>query len=315
MSKVKRLWTDEEITSIPKTVEVLRRMRTAATMQKPKLVTRAITKLNNFFGGQGQIYSQQEALLYAERLADAAGDFFAAKLSRTTQIKQEYEKWQDLLLEAEKRLVVYRPTTFIGTSLREVVGKSIIGRLRHIAVDSHHTLQWDLLENNNIGATTVEELINENVGVFSPLSGDYLMATFYSSYLRRTRGKTFLTRAVALDKNLGEVFFPLDYEGKIPFSDKPSIGIYIDTTETGASWENLALQGSLFGLVVHGMEGFDYNKARELLNLPKEYSVEMMIALGKPGDIENLDEGDKKREFPKGRKPLKDIAFEGRLKL
>lgn len=85
--------------------------------------------------------------------------------------------------------------------------------------------------------------------------------------------------------------------------------------DTGAAWENLALQGSLLGLVVHGMAGFDYNKARELLNLPKEYTVEMIIALGKPGEVENLDERDKKREFPKGRKPLKNIAFEGRLKL
>ena len=32
--------------------------------------------------------------------------------------------------------------------------------------------------------------------------------------------------------------------------------------DTGAAWENLALQGSLKALVVHGMQGFDYDKAR-----------------------------------------------------
>ncbi len=32
--------------------------------------------------------------------------------------------------------------------------------------------------------------------------------------------------------------------------------------DTGAAWMSLALQGSAMGLVVHGMAGFDYNRAR-----------------------------------------------------
>ena len=35
--------------------------------------------------------------------------------------------------------------------------------------------------------------------------------------------------------------------------------------DAGAARENLALQGSLKGHVVHGMQGFDYDRARELL--------------------------------------------------
>ena len=34
------------------------------------------------------------------------------------------------------------------------------------------------------------------------------------------------------------------------------------TYDTGAAWENLALQGTMRGLVVHGMAGFDYARAR-----------------------------------------------------
>jgi nitroreductase len=51
----------------------------------------------------------------------------------------------------------------------------------------------------------------------------------------------------------------------------------------GAAWENFALQGSLMGLVVHGMQGFNYEKARQVLNVPADYQVEAMIAVGKPG--------------------------------
>jgi nitroreductase len=53
--------------------------------------------------------------------------------------------------------------------------------------------------------------------------------------------------------------------------------------DAGAAWENLALQGSRDGLVVHGMEGFDYEKARALLAVPDGYAVEAMAAVGRPG--------------------------------
>ena len=58
--------------------------------------------------------------------------------------------------------------------------------------------------------------------------------------------------------------------------------------DAGAAWQNFALQGSVSGLVVHGMEGFDYARARELLNVPDHYEIEMMIAVGKPGDARQL---------------------------
>lgn len=83
--------------------------------------------------------------------------------------------------------------------------------------------------------------------------------------------------------------------------------------DTGAAWENLALQGRISGLVVHGMEGFDNSKARKILKLSREYSVEMMIAIGKPGRVEDLSDYQRKHEFPKGRKKLGEIVFEGRL--
>lgn len=85
------------------------------------------------------------------------------------------------------------------------------------------------------------------------------------------------------------------------------------TFDTGAAWENFALQGSLNGLVVHGMQGFDYDRARTELNVPKEYDVEAMIAVGKPGKKEDLPPNLQEREIPSGRKKLSEIVFEGKF--
>ncbi len=52
--------------------------------------------------------------------------------------------------------------------------------------------------------------------------------------------------------------------------------------DAGAAWQNLALQGSRMDLVVHGMQGFDYDKARLELNVPDEFRVEAMIRSASP---------------------------------
>ena len=53
--------------------------------------------------------------------------------------------------------------------------------------------------------------------------------------------------------------------------------------DCGSAWGYLALQGSLQGLVVHGMQGFDYDRARSELNVPVDHEVLAMAAIGKPG--------------------------------
>jgi nitroreductase len=83
------------------------------------------------------------------------------------------------------------------------------------------------------------------------------------------------------------------------------------TFDTGAAWENLALQATLSGLVVHGMQGFDYDRARQVLRVPEGYTVEAMVAIGKPGNREDLPERLRQREVPSGRKQLAEIVFEG----
>ncbi|MFO0787984.1 MAG: nitroreductase family protein [Pirellulales bacterium] len=81
--------------------------------------------------------------------------------------------------------------------------------------------------------------------------------------------------------------------------------------DAGAAFENIALQGTAMGLVVHGMQGFDYEKARTALEVPEDYAVAAMFAVGKPAPVEVLPEAMREREVPSGRKPLEEITCEG----
>lgn len=95
------------------------------------------------------------------------------------------------------------------------------------------------------------------------------------------------------------------------YDNKPS---RTHSFDTGAAWMSLALQGSLNGLVVHGMQGFNYEKAQAVLNIPALFSVEAMIAIGHPGKLGDLPADLQKREFPSNRKTVQEIAFEGTFK-
>lgn len=88
---------------------------------------------------------------------------------------------------------------------------------------------------------------------------------------------------------------------------KPSITHSFDA---GAAWENLALQGSAQSLVIHGLQGFDYKKAKEVCHVPDDFVVEAMIAIGKPGKKEGLPEEIQTNETPSNRKPLKELIFD-----
>ena len=86
------------------------------------------------------------------------------------------------------------------------------------------------------------------------------------------------------------------------------------TYDAGAAWVSLALQGSLKNLVVHGMQGFDYDRAKKELQVPDDYTVEAMIAVGRHGKKEDLPDYQQEREFPSSRKSIAEIAMEGIFK-
>ena len=92
------------------------------------------------------------------------------------------------------------------------------------------------------------------------------------------------------------------------FNEKPARTHQFDT---GSAWENLALEASSRGIVAHGMQGFDYEKAKTELGIPADFEVMAMIAIGKRGPKENLPTELQDKEKPNDRKALKDIIMEG----
>jgi nitroreductase len=83
--------------------------------------------------------------------------------------------------------------------------------------------------------------------------------------------------------------------------------------DSGTAYENLALQGASMGLVVHGMAGFDFEKARRELAVPDDYAVSAMFAVGRPGNPADLPPQLREYEKPSPRKPVREIIFEGRF--
>ncbi len=83
--------------------------------------------------------------------------------------------------------------------------------------------------------------------------------------------------------------------------------------DLGASWMALALQGHAMGLVVHGMEGFDKDKARAACGAPAGVELYAMIAVGHPGKLKDLPEKYRAREVKSDRNAQEMWSFEGRF--
>lgn len=81
--------------------------------------------------------------------------------------------------------------------------------------------------------------------------------------------------------------------------------------DTGSAWENLALEATRRNLVTHAMQGFDYEAAEDKLDVPEEYEVECMIAIGERADPDVLTEDLRESEVPNQRKPLDDVVMNG----
>lgn len=92
-------------------------------------------------------------------------------------------------------------------------------------------------------------------------------------------------------------------------TNKPSITHAFDA---GAAFQNLSLEGTHRGLVVHGMEGFNYSQAQALTS--EDYEVLAMFAVGKRGPKEALTADLQKKETPSSRKKISEFVFVGEMK-
>jgi len=81
--------------------------------------------------------------------------------------------------------------------------------------------------------------------------------------------------------------------------------------DAGAAWAQLALQTTLLGYQAHAMAGIDFEAARKALSVPKQYKVEIAVAVGTRAERSNLPNELQEREQPSQRLSLDEIAFAG----
>ncbi len=80
--------------------------------------------------------------------------------------------------------------------------------------------------------------------------------------------------------------------------------------DVGLAASNLTIQAESMGLRVHQMAGFDADKAKEVYQIPQRFEPVAAIALGYPGDANQLETNLQQRELsPRSRKPLTEFVF------
>lgn len=80
--------------------------------------------------------------------------------------------------------------------------------------------------------------------------------------------------------------------------------------DLGMAAQNILLQATELGLVARPMAGFTPGKVREAFQIPEDYTILVVIAVGYPGDLETLNE--KHREVslaPRARNPIERNFF------
>ncbi len=83
--------------------------------------------------------------------------------------------------------------------------------------------------------------------------------------------------------------------------------------DVGLASENMALQAISMGLGFHMMGGFDTEAAREVCQLPERYDPVAMMAMGYPGDPNDIeDETLRAKDLtPRVRHPQSEFVFHG----
>ena len=79
--------------------------------------------------------------------------------------------------------------------------------------------------------------------------------------------------------------------------------------DLGGANATLSLQATAMGLNVHQMGGFDRDGLRTVLHLPSDVELGVIMAIGFPGDLDQLPEPLRERERqPRVRRPIGDFT-------
>ncbi|MFB1052053.1 nitroreductase family protein [Paraliobacillus sp. JSM ZJ581] len=126
---------------------------------------------------------------------------------------------------------------------------------------------------------------------------------------------------IARTKDDRERFHSFIMDGNRVWSEKaPVLILFLSkkkgsshTFDTGIAFGFFALQALENGLITHPMGGFNKEKARVVLEIPDEYQLHTVVALGYQGNKATLSSELQAREMPSTRHPLQDFIHEGKF--
>lgn len=84
--------------------------------------------------------------------------------------------------------------------------------------------------------------------------------------------------------------------------------------DAGAAWAQLALQAIRLGYHARGMAGVDFDRAREYLEVPDRFRIEIAIAVGRRADPARLPDALQAQERPSSRRPIHETAYAGHFR-
>lgn len=84
--------------------------------------------------------------------------------------------------------------------------------------------------------------------------------------------------------------------------------------DAGTAWGYLSLEAWRRGYLTHAMGGFRKGEALKQLNIPEDYELITIVALGVYGNKENLPEELQLKDIPNERKPLEELIYRGTFK-
>ncbi len=84
---------------------------------------------------------------------------------------------------------------------------------------------------------------------------------------------------------------------------------YWHLSDTGCATGFLMLEAQRRGLTAHPMGGFSREQARGAFNVPDDFSIVHVMAVGWPGDAEKLSPHDRERNHPMPRKAVEDLLL------
>ena len=234
-------FNDQDKSLVSKSISQLRKIRSAITLDPSQPITFPVKDYPYAEEIDFQIIPNEQAnlqmgvhaLIDAVRITEATSNFIIAKLFIETQ-KTESDSLLDVLAKAEECYGNNSESSTGGASTEQ----TSFYTLRALCEVYQYGLDYllDLHQrNNNLTELSADDFINPKVGIYSPLSTDFLYVTNIQKYLQKVYKKSFQLRPVAISSDFRVAILPRDENGMNCFENLDKRAVFIDAKGMGCT--------------------------------------------------------------------------------